>query len=372
MTDIEKELEIQGFKTINNLDFWEKAYWYLRILIDTNRYGALAKDSKRVELLYNNLLNTYKLVISKDDSVEEKLEVLKSVFEQTLFDKTNTSTNKYKSYLSLSEHLPAYLKAPKDYFILAITMKELLIPTNKAVENVPTTESTDFARKYGKAVLDIKKEQGLDSLIRDWDNFTEVLSLNKERDLIVGLVADVRNNLIRELTKFNISYSEKEFDIIITAVCQEYERRVGQKRKQRAGSDLESVTEFIFNYFKIKTYGGPEHFTTGMEVDNWIKDKRGWYIGISLKRTLRERWKQTYSSDINLYNQHQIKYVIHIINNDNDLSDATITELGAYRHLFFMADNSNLYKDLQNHVAMKKYVFPMSQLIVKIKEFIEN
>ena len=68
------------------------------------------------------------------------------------------------------------------------------------------------------------------------------------------------------------------------------------------------------------------------------KDKKGWYIGISLKRTLRERWKQTYTTEIGLLDRHKIKHIVHIINNDSDLSDAKVTELGSYRHLFFLHD----------------------------------
>jgi len=59
------------------------------------------------------------------------------------------------------------------------------------------------------------------------------------------------------------------------------------------------------------------HFNAGIEVDNWIKDKRGWYIGISLKRTLRERWKQTQTTE-SVLTSFKIKNIIHLINNDQD------------------------------------------------------
>lgn len=187
--------------------------------------------------------------------------------------------------------------------------------------------------------------------------------------MIVELLKNLRENISSELSAYSENIDNDDFDIILSAICQEYERRTGQKRKQRAGNDLESATEFIFNYFGIKTSGAPEHFTTGLEVDNWIKDKTGWYIGVSLKRTLRERWKQTYTTEIGMLDRHKIKYIIHILNNDLDLSDSKITELGSYRHLFFMSDNSAVLEKMNKHVAMGKYVFPMSKLIEKIKEF---
>jgi hypothetical protein len=371
MDYFDKSYQAEGYKTNDDIKSWEKCYWYLRLLVDTNRYGALAKDSKRLTILYNELISTYRLIQKEDNTESEKNEILLNILEENLFEKIKKDSKKEVAFGELIVQLKQLLLEPKDFLIFALTIKELLLPANDAIANVPTTESTDFARKYGKAVLDAKKEKGLASLIRDWDNFTEALSLNKERDLIVGLFKTIRENLASELSTFSELLNSNEIDIILSAICQEYERRVGQKRKQRAGNDLESVTEFVFNYFGIKTAGSPDHFTTGLEVDNWVKDKNGWYIGISLKRTLRERWKQTYTTEIGLLDRHKIKYIIHILNNDLDLSDSKITELGSYRHLFFMADSSSTLNKLKDHVAMGKYVFPMSSLIDKIKEFMK-
>jgi len=361
-----------GYKMPKDLDTWEKCYWYLRLLIDTNRYGAMAKDRKRICNISNNLIGSYRLLIENNDSESEKVIILQSVLTQTMLDKVKGDSTKFYAYSELILKLSDFLINSKDYFIFAVTINEFLLPTNTAIENVPTSESIEFAKKYGKAVLDTQAEKGLANLIRDWDSFTESLSLNKERDLIIDLVSSVRKNLVLELSKFSIPINDKDFDIILTALCQEFERRTGQKRKQRAGNDLENVTEFIFNYFGIKTSGKPEHFTASMEVDNWIKDDKGWYIGVSLKRTLRERWKQTFTSDIGLFDRHKIKYIIHVLNNDNDLSDSKVTELGSYRHLFFMPDNSRVLKTLQQHIAMKKYVFPMTDLIKVIKDLLKN
>jgi len=292
-------IKSQGYKTTEDLKSWEKSYWYLRFFIDTNRFGSLAKDTKRITNIYNNLFNAYKLIQNEDHSTLDKIQILDKIFFETLIEGIKGDSRKNNTTFELYYHMQRFLIEPKDYFILAITLKEFLQPTNEALAKVPTTESTDFARKYGKAVLDTKKEAGLSTLIRDWDNFTEALSLNRERDLVVDLISSVRESLNELLESHFESITVKDTDIIISAICQEYERRVGQKRKQRAGNDLESVTDFILKYFNFKTSGRPEHFTTGLEVDNWIKDKDGWYIGISLKRTLR-------AMETNLYNRDWI------------------------------------------------------------------
>lgn len=361
-------MKSQGFKNLSELYLWEKCYWYLRYFVDTNRFGALSRDKKRITSLYNNILTSFKMLQKGTETEEEKKLILDNILKETIFEGVVSNTKKQESLLELYAQLQKLLIESRDYFVLAVTVKELLLPTNTAIEQVPTTESTNFARIYGKAILDAKKEDGLATLVRDWDNFTEALSLNKERDLIVDLFKTVRENLSSTASRYFENISTNDFDIILSAICQEYERRTGQKRKQRAGNDLESATEFIFKYFDIKTCGAPEHFTTGLELDNWIKDKNGWFIGVSLKRTLRERWKQTYTTEIGLMDRYKIKFIIHVINNDLDLSDSKITELGSYRHLFFLADSSPVLAKLSGHVAMSKYIFPMSSLISKIKE----
>jgi hypothetical protein len=43
MDYFDKSYQAEGYKTNDDIKSWEKCYWYLRLLVDTNRYGALAK-----------------------------------------------------------------------------------------------------------------------------------------------------------------------------------------------------------------------------------------------------------------------------------------------------------------------------------------
>lgn len=365
-----EELQKLGFKTAANLSIWEKCYWYLRYLI---RSGAkqLGKAAKRLIAIYDNITTTYKLTSLRGESEQIKSEILHSVFEQTLFYKLKIDTSTKQEYERLLIDLKKLLLAPKDYLIFAVAIKELMIPTNEALEKVPIDETFEFVQRYAKALLDAKKEQGLVNLIRDWDDFTGMLALNKERDLIIELYRSVKQNFGTKLNLFEETISEQELDVVLTALCQEYERRVAQKRKTRAGKDLESSIEFIFNYFGIKTGGKPKHFTAGLEIDNWVETKNGWYIGITLKRTLRERWKQTYTTDDSIYEQHKIKKILWVISDDSDLSEKKIAELVSYRHIFFIPDNSRVLKNLGSHPEVGKYLFPVTDLIKQVQELIE-
>ncbi|MFQ5650449.1 MAG: hypothetical protein ACE5IY_10955 [bacterium] len=147
--------------------------------------------------------------------------------------------------------------------------------------------------------------------------------------------------------------NEEEVDVVLTAFCQEFERRVGQKRKGRAGRSVEGTTSLILNYFEIKTTHAPEHFATGLEIDKWIKTKDRWIIGISCKRTLRERWKQAYTTDLDLLNRHKIRELWHVVAYDKDLSD-----------------DSHKLRRAQKHPGMKDYVRPMTHFVDDLKRII--
>ena len=155
--------------------------------------------------------------------------------------------------------------------------------------------------------------------------------------------------------------------VVLTAFMQEFERRLGQKRKSRAGTSLEDVSTFLFDYYRFKSHPKPDHFQTDIEVDKWFKCKDGWTIGISCKRTLRERWKQVSSADSHALSRYKIKEVWHLTTFDNDLSDEKITMLGQQRQIFYLNEKKDRYKTASAHVGMRDYVRPLSQLISDIR-----
>ncbi len=159
-----------------------------------------------------------------------------------------------------------------------------------------------------------------------------------------------------------------EDNAILTAYVQEFERRAGQKRKKRAGDSLEDVVTFLFNFYGFKSHSQPEHFQSDIEVDKWFKCRDGWSIGISCKRTLRERWKQVSSADGGTLGRYKIRQIWHLITYDRDLSDDKITMLGAQRHVFWLDDESERYVFASQHAGMKEYVRPLSSLIDGIAE----
>lgn len=133
---------------------------------------------------------------------------------------------------------------------------------------------------------------------------------------------------------------------------------------------MEDVTDFILGYYNIKRAEAPSHFQADLEIDNWVKAKDGWFIGISCKRTIRERWENV-SSSIEVYNRFKVKYIFHVVTYDEDLSDDKLTLLGEQRQIFYLPDNSRRLKYASGHIGLKNYVRPISQLINDIRKKIK-
>ena len=72
--------------------------------------------------------------------------------------------------------------------------------------------------------------------------------------------------MTENLSRLKIFHSKLDDNIMLTAFVQESERRLGQKRKSRGGNSLETVEDFIFDYYKIKSTKRSSHFDEDIEV----------------------------------------------------------------------------------------------------------
>ncbi len=262
---------------------------------------------------------------------------------------------------TLCEDLSRKTLTVMDFHILAFTCEYILVPISQALDAIPSNDR-DFAESIVRALLKTKGEAGLPLVINLWDDLGSYGCMAAERVEVVQRFTILRRHLA------SLGLTEVEESIVLTAFCQEFERRVSQKRKGRAGRGVESVTAVILDHFGFtRVSEGPEHFTTGLEIDRWVKGKDGWYIGISCKRTLRECWKQAYTTDVDLLNRHKIKALWHVLTFDRDLSDDKLTEMGSHRARFYLADDSPRYLSASQHPGMKDYVRPISRFVSDLR-----
>lgn len=336
---------------------WGNVYWFARMLIASDQYGGVGTNSQ----LMLNLASGMQLALdkTKQESEQGSVDILRLTVREILMNRS-PDTKRYAAVNKLVEDLCDKLLTRTDFKVLGLTCEKIIVPINMALTAIPN-DDREFAESVAKALLGSKGEQGLASVINLWDEVGSHGCLTAERVQIVRFFGEIRHFLD------NQDLVSLDKDIILTSFCQEFERRVGQKRKGRAGRGVETVTSFILDFFKIPASPAPEHFTTGLEIDRWIKNKEGWYIGISCKRTLRERWKQAYTSDTDLLNRHKIKALWHVLTFDKDLSDDKLTEMGSYRAVFYLPDDSPRYLHASRHPGMKTYVRPLTSFIKDLR-----
>ncbi|NLP17531.1 MAG: hypothetical protein GX376_00385 [Firmicutes bacterium] len=350
----------ERLKSIVKTSPYDNVYWLSRMLISTDKYGGIGKNSDKMIELSHAIKSTIKRL--KEEVEEFVVGELHQTISNVILEGRREGTNIRRQLENLCDELKKKLITIQDYSVLALTCEYIMTPINVSLAQVPSDDKI-FVKSVAKTLLESKGEEGLATIINLWDDLGTAGCLKKERAEVVQQYSSLRNYLEKELKLEN----EEEKAIILSAFCQEFERRLGQKRKGRAGGSLESVTSFILDFFGIKTTHEPEHFTTGLEVDRWVRCKDSWLIGISCKRTFRERWKQAYTTDTDLLNRHKIRNLWHVITHDQDLSDDKITEIGSHRAVLYLPDNSPRYINAANHPGMKDYVRPITSFIIDLK-----
>ncbi|MDR2491778.1 MAG: hypothetical protein LBD20_10300 [Spirochaetaceae bacterium] len=334
---------------------WYSAYWFSRMLINKDKYVAIGKEPN----LLTRITSSLKLV-ANDNKGKEYLSIQKQVLRNIIEERyRRTNSTNIRVQLLLTD-LEKEITSQNIMNVFILTCEHILVPLQQAIANIPSNDRK-YTLNIAKAYLDVEGKHGLADVISLWDDLGVKGCLNAERTEIVRSFTTLRVLLA------NDNLPENEKDIVLTAFVQEFERRAAQKRKTRAGGSLEDVTNFILGYYKIQRAESPEHFQADIEVDNWVKTKDGWLIGISCKRTLRERWKQVTSADSAILSKFKIKYIYHIVTYDEDLSDDKLALLGSLRHIFFLPDNSRRLKYASEHIGLKDYVKPISSLIDNIE-----
>lgn len=339
---------------------WHKVYWFSRMLINTDKYGGVGKDNK----LLSTLAASLRLVAEENKKFSSKkiLTSQKEIIKKILLKKHENAFSKIPRIQKLIVDLNKEINDLEDMAVFVLTCEHVMLPINQAIENIPS-DDREFSEVLAQTYLKAKGERGLSTVITLWDDLGVKGCLTVERTEIVKAFSALRI-ILSQMKEMNVDNS----DIILSAFAQEFERRAAQKRKSRAGTSLEDVTSFILNYFGISSTHQPEHFQADIEVDKWIKTKDGWLLGISCKRTLRERWKQVSSADSAMLSRFKIKRIYHILTYDEDLSDDKLTMLGSQRHVFYLPDESRILKYAREHIGLKDYVGPISRLISDIKK----
>ena len=342
---------------------FKNIYWFSRYLLNTDQFGALGKSKERQLLDLIALLES--LMSQENFSTEEKFLLMKNTLLTEIERMTKFGTKTHILALNFIQQLEKDIQNVEDVIIFCVSMKYIVAPINHAMELVPSNDKK-FCETAAKNILDTFGEEKIALLIETWDNLGMKACLDAERTLVV----EEFRRLVENLSTLKIEHSSFEDNLILTAFVQEFERRLGQKRKSRGGTSLETVTDFIFDYYDFKSTTEPSHFDQDIEVDKWFKCRDGWIIGISCKRTLRERWKQLSQANQGTLSHFKIRELWQLITFDKDLSDDKIVRLGEQRQIFYLPATSDTYQKCSTHPGMKNYVRPLNNFVDDIRKLI--
>lgn len=356
----------KGLETFNDKikdSPFRNVYWFARYLIDTDKYGGIGKKKEK-ELI--KIADSIETIIATDSlSVENRITTAKSYCFEQIKAFSSEQTKTASLYLKFIKKMQEELKTIDDLIVFCMTIKYVISPINQSIDLIPSDDK-EFSLEVASSLLKQNGESDVGLVISVWDELGIKGCLDKERKEVVETFC----SLVDKINKLDIEHDEIDDSIIMTAFVQEFERRLGQKRKSRGGKSLEDVTSFLFDFYHFHSSDGPEHLDFDFEIDKWFKCKDGWLIGISCKRTLRERWKQvSLSSDI--LSQKKVKEIWHLITLDNDLSDDKIVTLGSQRQRFYLLDDSKMYQKYINNPGTNNYVRPLSRLIEDIRNNIK-
>jgi hypothetical protein len=339
---------------------FDSVYWLARMFANSDQYGGIAKGTDRIEELAATLRRTLQRSPGASDAaILPRLQ--ETVREVLLRRKAGTAT--YKAVERLCDALAEKLVTRQHYEVLALTLEYVIAPVNRALQRVPS-DDRGFAEKLATELLREKGETGVKDVVALWDTLGAQGCLAAERAQVVRAFKQVRTHVEQHIQgRFNQ-------DLVLTAFVQEFERRLGQKRKRRGGQSLEDVTGFICALFGITASEVPAYITAKIELDKMVYGKSGRAIGISCKRTIRERWKQTHTSNVELLDTLGIFQLWQVLVYDRDLSDDKIEAMGRYNWIFYLPDESEKFGSASHSPRLERYVRPLSRFVRDLREFV--
>lgn len=249
--------------------------------------------------------------------------------------------------------------------ILTALCNDIAPLCNAAVEKIPSKEFLREARKIAEDDLKKHGDAAIETIISNWDDFTYTSCLTKENDIGRELMIQLSANL----QKYGEKIKSEVIEHLIAGSIQEFERRAGQKRKSRAGDDLQQSVEVIMNHLGVNLDPIPQHLTGILEADHVIKDNRHMCI-VSCKRTGRERVKQV-SVELQELQRHRIRKIIWFFT-DFDQSENRIEDLGVRGSVFYLPDQSHDYKRFSKNRMTSPYIFPISQIRFSLPKLLKG
>ena len=298
---------------------------------------------------------------------DPKISASKNAIWELLGGVHRSGTQAASKVEKLIEYLDPLIDTCEDLEVLKFTVDYIIIPANVLLERVPTDDK-EVTECMIRGYLAEEGEVGLENVILMWDQTDQQWYIETERVVVVAGFRLLRETL-DDLLRAN-KFTQMDADQTLTAFVQEFERRlVRGVRPGRAGRSLEDVTGVILDHFGIKDFvDAPEHIKTVFEVDKVIPLPDGWRIGVSCKRTLRERWKQSASLNEQRLDAEKIRNTLHVITYTSDLTVPKIKAIGESRGIVYIPDDDHFLRNHGSDPEVSGYIRPMTAFISDLRK----
>ena len=330
-----------------------KGYFLLRLMIE-KRFKSLF-NQKALDALRRNI---------DWEETEEAIPELISAFENLLINAVaRPQISRREKARQFGQILSGYLRDADDVRVLAATTGVCVGAISEAVSAIQTQNAMQQARMEAQQALLDQGDQAISSIISRWDEYTYAECMAKENDLAVELY----NSLNEDLAAWRPALSDELKTALTISSLQEFERRAGQKRKTRAGEDLQQAVELIFDHLGLEFESGSQLIEGTLEADLVVKPNKGYKILVSCKRTGRERVKQI---GVDQHDLHRLRFTkVLWFMTEFDQSDNRVHDFGIDGSIFYLPDDNERFQQLCSNPTTAPYVRALSGIRESIKEF---
>ena len=144
---------------------WRNAYWFARMLLNTDQYGAIGKKEDFLYTLVGKLESILDCTALSND---EKLAVCHETLLKEIRNSARPSTKAFGTAENFAIALDNEIKSLSDIIVFVITVRYIVLPANAALRRVPSDDAI-FCRETAQSILDTLGKPQVGKAISVWD-----------------------------------------------------------------------------------------------------------------------------------------------------------------------------------------------------------
>ena len=170
---------------------WRNAYWFARMLLNTDQYGAIGKKEDFLYTLVGKLESILDCTALSND---EKLAVCHETLLKEIRNSARPSTKAFGTAENFAIALDNEIKSLSDIIVFVITVRYIVLPANAALRRVPSDDAI-FCRETAQSILDTLGKPQVGKAISVWDTLGVRGCLDAERIEVLHEFTKLRHNL---------------------------------------------------------------------------------------------------------------------------------------------------------------------------------